>query len=249
VTAVVVAGVLALLAVALSRVERIGLERDLLVTAVRAAVQLTIVGLVVTAVFEHVGLAAAFVGVMFGAAAWTSGRRLRAIDHGVARAGAAIAAGAAVALVPLLVSGGFATTPRELIPVAGILIGGAMVAASVTGQRILDDVHDQLAEIETRLLLGVPARTALAPVVARGVRTGLIGVLDQTKNVGLVTLPGTFVGLVLGGADPAEAARLQLVVLLSLLAVELVAAIVCGRLVAAACTRPGERVVAPRARG
>ncbi len=94
----------------------------------------------------------------------------------------------------------------------------------------------------------MPARTALAPVVARGVRTGLIGVLDQTKNVGLVTLPGTFVGLILGGADPAEAARLQLVVLLSLLAVELVAAIVCGRLVAGACTRPGERVVPPAAR-
>jgi putative ABC transport system permease protein len=123
-----------------------------------------------------------------------------------------------------------------------------MAATSVTGQRVLEDIGDQLAEIETRLLLGVPARTALTPVVVRGVRTGLIGVIDQTKNVGLVTLPGTFVGLVLGGADPAEAARLQLVVLLSLLAVELVAAIVCGRLVAAACTQPGERVVPPRRR-
>lgn len=244
-TAVVVAGVLALFAAGLSRLEGIGLERELLVTALRAAVQLTVVGLLVTAVFEHVGLAAAFVAVMFGMAAWTSGRRLRPVDHGIARAGAAIAAGAGVALVPLLVSGGFDTTPRELIPIAGILIGGAMAAASITGRRVLEDVGDQLAEIEARLLLGVPARIALAPVVTRGVRTGLIGVLDQTKNVGLVTLPGTFVGLILGGADPAEAARLQLVVLLSLLAVELVAAIVCGRLVAAACTRPGERVVSP----
>ena len=34
--------------------------------------------------------------------------------------------------------------------------------------------------------------------------------IDQTKNVGLVSLPGTFVGLILGGASPAEAARLQL---------------------------------------
>jgi putative ABC transport system permease protein len=245
VTALLVAIALALAAAGLSRVQRIGLERDLLITALRAIVQLTVVGLVVTVVFEHVGLAALFVLVMLGAAAWTSGRRLRGIDHGIARAGAAIATGAASGLVPLLASGGFDTTPRELIPVAGILIGGAMAATSVTGRRVLDDVGDQMAEIETRLLLGVTARTALGPVVVRGVRTGLISVLDQTKNVGLVTLPGTFVGLVLGGADPAEAARVQLVVLLSLLAVELVAALVCARLVTAACTRPGERVVAP----
>ena len=45
--------------------------------------------------------------------------------------------------------------------------------------------------------------------------------IDQTRNVGIVTLPGTFVGLVLGGASPAEAARIQLTVLLTLLAVEL----------------------------
>jgi putative ABC transport system permease protein len=245
VTALIVAITLALLAAGLSRWEHIGLERDLLISAARAIVQLTVVGLVVTLVFTHVGLAALFVLVMFSTAAWTSSRRLRGIDHSVLRAGAAIAAGAATALVPMLATGGFKTTPRELIPVAGILIGGAMAATSVTGRRVIEDIGDQLPEIEARLLLGVSARTALSPVVARGVRTGLIGVLDQTKNVGVVTLPGTFVGLVLGGADPAEAARLQLVVLLSLLAVELVAALVCAGLVADACTLPGERVVAP----
>jgi putative ABC transport system permease protein len=244
-TALIVAIALALFAAGLARWQRIGLERDLLVSATRAVVQLTVVGLLVTLVFDHVGLAALFVAVMFGTAAWTSSRRLKGIDHRVLRAAAAIGTGAATALVPMLLSGGFKTTPRELIPVAGILIGGAMAATSITGRRVIEDIADGLPEIEARLLLGVPARTALAPVVARGVRTGLIGVIDQTKNVGLVTLPGTFVGLVLGGADPAEAARLQLVVLLSLLAVELVAALICARLVAAACTLPGERVVAP----
>ena len=70
-------------------------------------------------------------------------------------------------------------------------------------------------------------------------------VIDQTTTVGLVTLPGTFVGLVLGGASPAEAARIQLVVLLALLAVEVVAALLVSRLVVAGLTRPGERIVPP----
>ena len=62
-----------------------------------------------------------------------------------------------------------------------------------------------------------------------------------------MTLPGTFVGLVLGGATPAEAARVQLTVLLALLAVEVVAALARARLVVAGLTAPGERVRVPGA--
>jgi hypothetical protein len=92
-----------------------------------------------------------------------------------------------------------------------------MAATSLTGRRLLDDVHASVPLIETRLALGVPVQEALRPVVRNAARSGLIPALDQTKNVCLVTLPGTFVGLVLGGADPAEAAPVQLTVLLSLL--------------------------------
>ena len=242
---VAVAAGLVVVAIVLSRAGRLGLERDLAIAALRAAVQLAVVGAIVTLVFEHAGLAAAFVAVMLATATFTSGRRLRGVPDAPVRAGAAIAAGAATGLVPLLASGAFSTTPRELIPVAGILIGGAMVAASVTGRRLVEQVSDDIAAIETRLALGVPVREALSGPVRRAATTGLIGLLDQTKNVGLVTLPGTFVGLVLGGASPAEAARVQLTVLLGLLAVEVVAALTVARLVVAGVTAPGERVTRP----
>ena len=86
----------------------------------------------------------------------------------------------------------------------------------------------------------------MSDAVRGAATTGLIPLLDQTKNVGLVTLPGTFVGLVLAGATPAEAAREQLTVLLSLLAVEVVAALLVARLVVAGLSAPGERIVPPR---
>ena len=242
---VAVAAGLVVVAIVLSRVGRLGLERDLAIAALRAAVQLAVVGAIVTLVFDHAGLAVAFVAVMLATATFTSGRRLRGVPDAPMRAGAAIAAGAATGLVPLLASGAFSTTPRELIPVAGILIGGAMVAASVTGRRLVEQVTDDIAAIETRLALGVPVREALSGPVRRAATTGLIGLLDQTKNVGLVTLPGTFVGLVLGGASPAEAARVQLTVLLALLAVEVMAALTVARLVVAGVTAPGERVTRP----
>jgi putative ABC transport system permease protein len=244
-TQVLVAAGLALVAIALSRASRLGLERDLGIAAARAAVQLTAVGALVTLVFEHAGLAAGFVALMLLAASLTSARRLRGVPRAGLRAAAAIGCGAAVGLVPLLATGAFSTTPRELIPIAGILVGGAMAASSVTGRRLTEAIAEGMAEIEARLALGAGVREALAPAMRGAAATGLVGVIDQTTTVGLVTLPGTFVGLVLGGASPAEAARIQLVVLLSLLAVEVAASLLIARLIVGGLTRPGERIVPP----
>ena len=61
----------------------------------------------------------------------------------------------------------------------------------------------------------------------------LIPVLDQTRSVGLVTLPGAFVGMLLGGASPVQAGAVQLLVLVGLLAVQTVAVLITIELVAA----------------
>jgi putative ABC transport system permease protein len=246
VSQVAVAVGLVLAAIALSAVLRVGLERELAIAATRAIVQLTAVGLLVTLVFQHVGLAAGFVVVMLSAAALTSGRRIRGLPRARLMAAVAIGTPALLALGLLLAAGAFAATPRGIVPVAGILIGGAMAAVSLTGRRLLDDLHDRLDEIETRLALGASAGDALAPSIRGAVTTALVPAIDQTRNVGLVTLPGTFVGLVLGGASPAQAARVQLTVLLALLAVELAAALLLAALVRRAVVAPGERVVPPR---
>ena len=244
-TQVIVAAALAALAIGLSRASRLGLERDLAVASLRAAVQLAAVGALITLVFEHSGLAAGFVAIMALAATLTAARRLRGVPQARARAGGAIALGAATGVAPMLLSGAFSTEPRELIPIAGILIGGAMAATSVTGRRLTEAIAEGIPAIEARLALGVTVRDALAPSVRSAAGTGLVPVIDQTTTVGLVALPGTFVGLVLGGASPADAARLQLVVLLALLAVEIVAALVIARLVVTGLTRPGERIAPP----
>jgi putative ABC transport system permease protein len=50
--------------------------------------------------------------------------------------------------------------------------------------------------------------------------------------VGLVTLPGAFVGMLLGGASPVEAGAVQLFVLVALLAVEAIAVVLVTEAVA-----------------
>ncbi len=232
----------AAIAVALSLRYRLGYGREIAVAAGRALVQLAVVGAAIALVFEFPALAAAFVAVMCATAGLTAGGRLRGLPGARVRALVSIAIPALTATGALLAVGAFELTARSAVPIAGILIGGAMAATTLTGRRLLESLHDDEAEIETRLALGDGARTALAPAVRRAVHTGLVPVVDQTRSVGLVTLPGTFVGLILGGASPEEAAATQLVVLCALLAVELAAGLLLAELLQRAVILPGERV-------
>ena len=62
-------------------------------------------------------------------------------------------------------------------------------------------------------------------------QAALVPALDQTRTVGLVTLPGAFVGMLLGGASPVQAGVVQLVVLVGLLAAEATTILVTVELV------------------
>ena len=72
----------------------------------------------------------------------------------------------------------------------------------------------------------------MLPLARRAAGRALVPAIDQTRNVGLVVLPGAYVGLLLGGASPLEAGRVQVLVLVALLAAETVAAVVATRLLA-----------------
>ena len=220
----------------------LGLTREIVIAAARAIVQLAAVGALIALVFEHEVLAIAFVAAMVATAAITSGGRIKGVPHARARAIAAIGVPAVGAAGVLIAVGAFEPTPRAAIPTAGILIGGAMTATTLTGRRLLEGLKDDEEVIEARLSLGDRIRTALAPTVRQAIKTGLVPAIDQTRNVGIVTLPGTFVGLVLGGASPAEAARIQLTVLLTLLAVELLSATAISELIVRTRIAPGERL-------
>ena len=57
--------------------------------------------------------------------------------------------------------------------------------------------------------------------------------LDQTRTVGLVTLPGAFIGALLGGASAVQAARFQIVVLVGLLCAQTITVVLLTYLLGA----------------
>ncbi|MFP5020034.1 ABC transporter permease [Pseudonocardia phyllosphaerae] len=200
----------------------------------RAVLQLAAVALVLLALVRTWWGTAAFVLLMVAVAAWTAGRRLTRGGPvaATAAAGAAIVAGVAPVLAVVLGSGAVPFTGIAVVPVAGIVIGGAMTATSLAGRRALDELTSRHGEHEAALALGLLPRDAALLVVRPSAGQALVPALDQTRTVGLVTLPGAFVGVLLGSGDPVQAAAAQLLVLAGLLAAETVAALVVVELVA-----------------
>ena len=64
--------------------------------------------------------------------------------------------------------------------------------------------------------------------------------LDQTRTVGLVTLPGAFVGVLLGGGTAIQAGAVQVLVLTGLLAAETVTVVVAYQLMKASRLLPAD---------
>ncbi|MCG8924248.1 ABC transporter permease [Lentzea sp. CC55] len=187
--------------------------------AVRAVLQLAAVSAVITVVLTHLSLTGVFLVVMAVVATATSARRTRTGRRGVWVA-AAILVGTVPALVLLITIGLLPVKGIALIPVGGILIGGAMTATTLSARRALDALQERHGEYEAALALGFMESTAVRLVIRQPAAEALVPPLDQTRTVGLVTLPGAFVGMLLGGAPVWQAGALQIVVLLALLAVE-----------------------------
>jgi putative ABC transport system permease protein len=217
----------------------LGSWRPVVTAAVRAGAQLGVVSVVIVLVLGSGWLTAGFVLVMFAIAAWTSSRRITKARHGL-WAAVSIAGAVTPAFVLLLATGVVPPRPIAIIPIAGILIGGAMTATSLAGRRALDELVARRGEYEAALALGFPNADATRLIVQPTAGQALVPALDQTRTVGLVTLPGAFVGILLGGGTPLQAGATQLLVLIALLAIDSGAVLITLELVAARKLRPAE---------
>ena len=216
------------LAAAVSLWRRVELEGDLGVAVLRSFLQLTAVGYVIQAIFDSdsLWLVAALLAVMVAFGTFTARRRARAVPGGLVPIALALASAAVVTLGLVLLLGVFEAKPRFLVPVGGMVIGNSMTAAAVALNRLADEMRADAGRIEATLALGATARQAATGLVTRSLRSGMIPLVDSTKTTGVVFFPGTMVGMLIAGAEPFDAVRLQLILLWTLLGSVALAALI-----------------------
>lgn len=216
------------MAVVLSYFQKLGLEKDMIYSIVRAFLQLSIIGFVLQFIFSQNNIGWILLAYLFmvSIAGYTAGQRAKHVPRGKYVAGASILAGTSMTMLLLVLLDVFPFTPRYIIPVAGMMVGNSMTTTGVTMKRLRDDIKVQMNLVETALALGATPRQATLQQVKRSLVIALSPVMDNAKTVGLISLPGAMTGMIMGGASPLEAIQLQIVVMNMLLGASTVSCII-----------------------
>lgn len=229
---VVVTLVLVSVAGVIAHRQRLGLTREIAVAAGRAAVQLVAAGALLRLLFTRassLGAAGWLIGMTI-IAGQVAGRRAVGLPQARVAATGGVAASTAFTLGVLLIGRVVTAQARVIVPVGGMIVSSAMLAAGSSLRRLDDDVRQARPVIEARLSLGQDGRQAIAAYRQSALRGALIPAIDSTKVVGLISLPGAMTGLILAGISPLTAIRYQIVVMYMQLAGSALASLVAVRI-------------------
>ncbi len=190
--------------------QSLGLSKAILVASLRAPVQLLLLAFVLHALFDiRSGWAQA--GIIFAfciLAGYHAAAFHHRFVHGWIGASVGLAVACMVALPWLVLVGAIENTARVVIPLGSMVVANGMNAVSIMFERLKPEA-------------GKPAATIKA-----GLYTAMISPINTLKVVGLVHMPGIFVGMLLAGSSVFAAATAQLVVLYMIVASSFTACVV-----------------------
>lgn len=200
---------------------RLGLAGQMLVAGLRTALQLSLIGFVLEALFQnvHPGWMAAVATVMVGVAGIEVANRQKR--------GLAGWWGFGIGTFSMLVTS-FSITflaldtiigvapwyePQYAIPLLGMMLGNTMSGVAIGMERLTASAWERRDVIEARLMLGHRWSQAVEAVRRNAARSGMIPIINTMSVVGLVKLPGMMTGQILSGTLPIEAVKYQILIM------------------------------------
>lgn len=210
-----------LVSVIVSRVLRLPLGKELIVSTVRMGVQLALVGVYLTWLFEwnHPALTAGYLLLMLAAANWSVLRNggLRLTLFPLTFTGLLLGIGTVLVFYLAFV---FQPRPfyeaRTVIPIAGMLLGNSMNRSIVTLERFYSSLRDDTDGYVSLLTLGASVDEATLPYLRAAYRAGIGPWLAVIATMGVVSLPGMMTGQILGGSAPMVAIKYQVAIVLAI---------------------------------
>ena len=203
---------------------RLGLERTLLIAAVRTIAQLLLVGYILRWVF---GLNDVFVlcGLLLIMVALATHAAVDRSQRGYA--GITLDAFLTLALSGFILT--FTVTgivvqvhpwyrPQYVLPLMGMVLGNTLTGVSLSLDTLLTSLAERRGVVEMELAHGASRWEAARAPLSDAVRRGMVPTINSMMVVGVVSLPGMMTGQVLAGVDPLIAVRYQIVVMFSLAA-------------------------------
>ena len=216
---------LVLVSLLFSYFQKLRLEKETLISVIRAVIQLFAVGYVLQFIFRLRNPAVTTLIVLFMIfnAAFNAAKRGKGIKNGILISFLSILVGAGATLSVLVLSGAVRYEANQIIPISGMIISNAMVAIGLCYRQLTGDFKSRRNEVEIKLSLGADLLPASMDILRDSIRTGMVPTIDSTKTLGIVSLPGMMSGLILAGTSPLMAIRYQIMVTFMLLSTTAIA--------------------------
>ena len=213
-TSLVIASTLIIIPIFISYKEHLELEKEIIISVLRAVIQLAIVGYVLDVIFglENPIFTILLVLIMLINAAINTKKRGEGIRNVVKISFVSMFLGTSVTMVVLVISGALKFVPNEIIPVAGMVISNAMVAIGLSYRNLNNSFKSRREEVEVKLSLGADIKEAVSGILRESIKIAIIPTIDSAKTLGIVSLPGMMTGLILAGASPLMAIKFQIMV-------------------------------------
>ncbi|MEA5512733.1 ABC transporter permease [Nodularia sp. UHCC 0506] len=207
------------IAIGLSAWEKLGLELNLVIATGRTILQLLVLGYVLDFIFalDNVWGVLAILAVILTVVAIVAKNRISPkIPLVLPLVWGAILISTALTVLYanfLIIQPDRWYEPRYVIPLAGIVLGNAMNAAAIAGERLVSTMNAQSVEIETHLSLGATPQQAVSQYRKEAIRAAFLPTLNQMTLVGMVAIPGITTGQLLAGIRPLDAVSYEILII------------------------------------
>ena len=106
---------------------------------------------------------------------------------------------------------------RNIIPVAGMIIGNSMTAVSLGLNNLITGMRTEKSTVEGALMLGASPKSASKHIIDRAFDSAILPTVNSMIGMGIVFLPGMMTGQILSGTSPVTAIEYQIAIMLAIL--------------------------------
>ncbi|RQW63417.1 ABC transporter permease [Vibrio viridaestus] len=132
---------------------------------------------------------------------------------------------------------------QYMIPLAGMLLGNTLSSNIIALQNLFTSFRERKAEYEGALSLGASPAYASQLFVKDAVKKAIAPILASMTTIGLVTLPGMMTGQILGGATPITAVKYQFMIMIAIFVVLTVSLLITIKMVILRCISNEGRIL------
>lgn len=215
--------VLVLITGVISALLQLGLLKSLVWGTVRAFIQLTLIGYILTYIFQinRLVVIIPIILLMSFIASREATRRVSTPANQVWSSFIALTVSTfivGVIVLVLVISPHPWYSAQIMIPIFGMLLGNSMNAIALSLDRMYSEIQGHSQEVEQLLCFGATPWEAIMNYARKALVAGMTPSINSLMVVGLVSLPGMMTGQIIAGMNPQSAVRYQFVVMIMMTA-------------------------------